>query len=419
MEIQVCNNLISTIKKIRMKDWHDDIKNNNIFQKIKELLIVDRVINVNEKLEFIVVDYKCQCIIIPDLKMIVYFCQMLSVHGKTRSRNTFLSQNFIPISKLAKQFNYRISISLNPYDLNKAFILSAFITNTIKELLTIEPILINNSLNKLLPSTIQPFKNLNDFLDSREKLRNKNKGNESTFLQINNLSNRLTIYGKLDGANGRNTFLICKVINVLTNQNIEKNFFNVTPYNKKFSKSLIDDIEDLGFIINDIQINESKLIERLEKQTDKVNDILPRDQDTFKANIIQKYLTNKKFDVHKCMCCNYIVESNLIASHIHRYTDILEEFKKGLIDAKTAAHLIVSGDNGFLLCPNQDKEFEKGQIYFDIDKKRFIPNEKKLSKFEFDQILHNIKCANFENIDFSEEFITNIKKHQKRIEFSS
>ena len=417
MIIEVCQNLLVSIKKLRFKHWNEELINNEIFLKIKKTLLVDKIINYDEEIEFKIVNYKCQCVIIHELKKVIHFCQMLSKNDNPRSRNTFLSQNVLHSCDLAEKLNYDICVSLNPYDLdNKKLITALFITITIRELLTIH-ISINNSLSNRLNQLqqLQPFTNINDFLTTRQTSRNKNKRNMSTIVDIDNLFNQIIVYGRLDGANASDTILVCKTIRVLANENVSKKFYNVTPDNKQSSYSSIERIKKTGFTYIDMDKNLLCLIENIKNNSNDKN-ILRRMQPTFKANIIKKYSEDKKFNIHKCMCCNYSIESNLIASHIHRYADIIEEFNNHKIDAKTAVHLIVSGDNGFLLCPNQDKEFEKGQIYFDINKKKFVANKKKLSNpYSFEQISNNLKYQSFENIKLTEEFNSNIEKHHKRV----
>ena len=412
MIIKVSQSLISTIKASRLNDWCEEVQDNDIFLKIREMLVADNIVNANANINFKVIHDKFQGIIIPDLKEVVHFCQMTRINGVPRSRNTFLSQNFVVTSDLADNLHYSVSVSLNPYDLGKQTTIAPFIANTIRELLTLG-VVINNSLNRL--GNFEGFNDINDFLQSRQTLRDRNTGNKSTLFQINNLTNSITVYGRLDGANGKNTILACKIIRTLASENTVKNFYDVTP-NDFFFSSSISKIKELGFIINSTTYNEQELIKRFSHhKVNNLHDILPRDQDTFKANIIRKYLANQNFDIHKCMASNYRIESNFIASHIHRYVDILEEFKRHEITAACAAHLIVSGDNGFLLCPNQDKEFEKGQIYFDVETKKFVANKAKLSALEFEQVSNSIDCESFKNVEFTEEFISNVKKHQKRI----
>lgn len=55
------------------------------------------------------------------------------------------------------------------------------------------------------------------------------------------------------------------------------------------------------------------------------------------------------------MACNYGVEVNCETAHFYSCSDIIKDFNNILISYQHAAHLIISGDNGFLFCPNCHK----------------------------------------------------------------
>ncbi|WP_414617202.1 HNH endonuclease [Mycoplasmopsis felis] len=80
-----------------------------------------------------------------------------------------------------------------------------------------------------------------------------------------------------------------------------------------------------------------------------------------------------------------------------------------------------SGDNGFLLCPNHDKEFEKGHIYFDLNEFKFKVNQNYQNSFTHKQWmkLENNLINKFNKKDFpilvNNKFRRNIDKHLKRI----
>ena len=77
---------------------------------------------------------------------------------------------------------------------------------------------------------------------------------------------------------------------------------------------------------------------------------------------------------------------------------------------------LISGDNGFLLSPNKDKEFEKEQIYFYLKNKKFVPNRKVLAQEEYNYILKTLSDnSNFNNIEWTEYFFQNVTRHLNRI----
>jgi hypothetical protein len=341
---------------------------------------------------------------------------MMTVDGKSRSRNTYLSQNFSPVNNFAQQNNSTISMSINPFDLGKPVPSSNFIQTSIKTLAT-SGATINLSLS--IPNLI--FQTLREFLDVRYKLRNKNTGNNSTIIQENFITKVITIYGRLDGANGTDTINICRLVKQLAGINNQiVQFYNVTPKNYSFSHGRLQQIKEMNLQIENVAENEKEIIQLLNTRSiteEQYDQNLNRDQATFKANIIQKYIGVPNFNIHKCFACDYMVESNFIGSHIYRYADIKRDFLENKLTNEQAAHLIVSGDNGFLLCPTQDVEYEKGMIIFDLNSKTFIANEKKLTSGEFKQVQSNIHTSSFIDVPLTEEFVKNINEHYKRIKY--
>lgn len=87
-----------------------------------------------------------------------------------------------------------------------------------------------------------------------------------------------------------------------------------------------------------------------------------RNQPAFRLNLF------KKFGDKKCYLCDCDIDNMIIASHIHRVTDIKHDVK--LTDDEKKKQ-IIDGENGLWLCANHDKLFEFGLIYFD-DKKLVV-----------------------------------------------
>ncbi|MDR2830209.1 MAG: HNH endonuclease [Methanobrevibacter sp.] len=338
---------------------------------------------------------------------------MLTIFGKARSRNTYLSQNFIRSLKFANLKEAQISISINPYDLGKPIPSAKFIVASLKNCAT-QGASINLSLT--IPDLI--YKSINEFLNDRSVLRSKNRGNNSTLIQYNNVNNLVTIFGRLDGANGCDTMNICRTIRRLASiNNTDVDFFNVTPNNMSYH-SVLTEISSMNINVRNVNDNLQEIITTMqgrEMSDEQYDELLQRDQNAFKANIIKKYIAIPNFNIHKCFGCDYCVESNLIGAHIYRYADIKRDYALNKLTAEQAAHLIISGENGFLLCPNQDKEFEKGQILFDINIKSFVANSKKLANNEYKQLSKTIKSNDFSNIIFTKEFVSNINEHIKRV----
>lgn len=149
MLIEVSQSLVKTIKKYRFEDWNEIVTNEEIFNKINQILLFDGF-PISEKNNFKIINFNFQGIVIHELKRIVHFCQMLDFNGKTRGRNTFLNQNFLSTFVFYKNNHesYSLSISLNPYDIkNQMKKIPLYIINCINELKTIG-IIINKSLGQ-------------------------------------------------------------------------------------------------------------------------------------------------------------------------------------------------------------------------------------------------------------------------------
>ncbi|URM53171.1 HNH endonuclease signature motif containing protein [Mycoplasma sp. SG1] len=421
MKIEISINLLKVLISSTNKDHLETYSENDIKQFIYKRLISDSIIrNIKlSEISWIKITQKFQGLYIVDLKKVVYFTQLLGVDNKPKSRNTFVLQNFYPANKFAISKNASISISLNPFDEQEVILFPNFIIMSIKMLLSIG-VKINNSLLSHFKN-INLFNSIEEFLFERKNLREKNSGNSPTVIEYNRRLNKCTVFGRLDGANYSDTLIVCNLISHFSKKNInsEIEFYNITPFQFKVSrKNWQYELKKMGFLVVDTNNIFKPLINALQKKnitSDEYENILRRNQHLFKANIIKKYIHIKGFDVHKCFASKYYLESNLIGAHIYRYADIKKDFFNKKISAETAAKLIISEDNGFLLSPNCDKEFEKGMLFFDLNKKCFVPNKSKLTTEQYNHLITEIYSNNFTNVTFSDEFVNNVNLHQKRI----
>lgn len=83
---------------------------------------------------------------------------------------------------------------------------------------------------------------------------------------------------------------------------------------------------------------------------------------TFQRAIEEKWLTFR---------LAFAIEETIVASHIHRITDIDNSTTMTEEEKNIAA---IDSDNGFWLCANHDKMFENGLFYF-LDDKLIISND--------------------------------------------
>lgn len=420
MVIFISESLIKNIKNLRKKDWNEDLMDEDIFNKIEEVLLFDQVIFQDSKVKWNKIKDKFQGLFIEEKSEVVYFTQMLDFNAKPRSRNTYVAQNFRTVEQYAFQKNSIVSISVNPFDLHRNnYITAESIKEDFKKLKFLG-VFINKSLS-FINHNDNSFDSISNYIISRNNLKNKNLNNNSTYIKEFDQEKKVAIFGRLDGANGASTLLTCKIIFKLNNYLSTRNFlffYEIKSDNIYNSKNLLEKIKKIGFKI----INSKKEAVAIKKELHNLNSIedfnriLKRNQGLFIKNIIQKYINFKNFNLNRCFACDYSIEANFIASHIYRYSDIIKDYQEKKINLSVAANLIVSGDNGFFLCPNQDKEFEKGMIIFDLIKKEFVANRFAFKNIELvEKINSRIDSQSFYNIEYSKEFENNIANHLERI----
>ena len=113
-------------------------------------------------------------------------------------------------------------------------------------------------------------------------------------------------------------------------------------------------------------------------------------QGKFRELLINRY--------NKCCLCNIKKHELLIASHI-----------KPWVESKPKEKLDV--DNGFLMCPNHDKIFDKGYITFDDDGKIIISEE----LTENDKMCLNFNSRMRLNVDLTDGNKKYLKFHRENV----
>lgn len=244
MKIYVSKSFINSSKESRNNNSYGEIINEQIIlEKIYLTLKNDNILNCElDEIKWKIIDDRFQGVYIPVKNEVVYFCQMFSPNRKLKSRNTYISQNYAPASKFAKSRSALISLSINPFDLGYPTPDTETIQKDLKTLITFG-VKINHSISNP-PSS--GFNTLEDYLSLRSRLKFKNTRNNSTFISMDEDS--IIVYGRLEGASGRDTVNCCKIISILEkNKNLK--FFNISQ--KSFSSSNINEIKNLGFEFQD------------------------------------------------------------------------------------------------------------------------------------------------------------------------
>lgn len=189
-----------------------------------------------------------------------------------------------------------------------------------------------------LSKKIIPFNSTSDIISQRDSNRNKNSGNASTYMAINE-EDILQIFGKTYGANKYETTLISIATHRITRNQIE-----VYEIQEGDLKKLPEDARHV--IINlGIKVITSDL--KLERKEFEENDSLR--SPTYLYNLLEK-LGEKK-----CYLCDCEVPQIIQGAHIWPVASIK---KLNSINLDKKLELATDGDNGLWLCNNHHKLFD-------------------------------------------------------------
>lgn len=420
MLIKISQNLIKSISEEKERKYKTL---SDIQIAILEGLREDKVIKNTNNITFKVITNQFQGIHIVDMNIVVFYPMHIpGLHNtKPDGRNTFIAQGYFPAKNYAKNNNCSLVMSLRPSDFKKMVHYQPFVKFDIDICMALGINICNSLLKSFTPNKLE---NLHSLLKRRNDLSSRNKGNQPSYICVNDENKIVHLMGKLDGANGGDTVLLCEILSKMCKNEKYKLFFSdITPVDKKTSNSnillFIQNVLEHVNIVSQTPTNEIKnIIDNIE-----INEIsdeqlptnLIRDQLLFRENIVKRY--NKFFNCDICFACDYFISGNLIASHIYRYADIVRDYKNGKLSIEKAHELIVSGENGFLLCRNHDGEFEKGQLFFDLNLCKFNYNKKLLSNEEIQGRIEQTPLHQnaFPNELITPQFKENVSKHIQRI----
>lgn len=452
MNINVSKNLYQSLINRFAKE---EVNRNTTFDK-KVLLANKAIYNtivydgyIEESFENCVFNeesYEYQGVVVDD-KFLVFFSMALDDNLKDGGRNTFLAQGFWPAYKRAREHNLAMKVSLNPFSFWKAttpeiniepiFKLKESASNIRTSILEMKMLGVEFS-NTIIDENRDIFENnLNSYINSKTNSRYKNKGNNGMWLVYESETNTINVYGVenaeqaknnvtniFSGAKWGDIILSCLLLrNQKEKWNINNfNFIIYEEYNGSGFDNKIKFLkEKLGFTIENI-FEQSKDME-LNLNIEETKEQIKRRQHIFRRNIEKEY--NFKIE---CFACNYKVNNNLKAAHIHRFADIKSEYINCQIDFEEATKQTIDGVNGFLLCPNHDAEFEVGQIYFDLDEYKFKVNDhnrnitystnKEENRAILNELLNNLQDKNLtlnNKAKNQEKFEYYVHKHFERI----
>lgn len=247
-----------------------------------------------------------------------------------------------------------------------------------------------------------PFEDINEWKLARLNMRNSNSSNKPSYIIEND--DAYTFYGKTFGANGRESIFILYVLaHLAKKENKPIYLYEVTdngsfsfesPRNNEEYTKFKSMLVDLGIIyfVDSIEYVDNEEYEKLDDKNKS-----SRYQAEFMRNLLIKYNSKRDSagnivcdshgrpiildDIKRCYLCDCDIQQLIIASHIHRVSDI----DKMDLPFSEKRKLAVDADNGLWLCANHDKLFEYGLIYFENNKlkvsKELNDNQMKYVKY--------------------------------------
>ena len=268
-----------------------------------------------------------------------------------------------------------------------------FIIDTYRVAKTLGITILNEEELNLL--NIQPYNSFRDWKNAKTSRQEYNPANNSSYAMEDN--DGYTLFGKLYGANGKDSAIIaCQLAEIAKKENKNLNFIQVKEHGtEKISKNDKLLLESFG-----VSISEGSIVLKDRQERDKST---CRKQDEFKYNLLEKY--GKK----KCYLCNCDIESNIIASHIHRIADI----DNSNIPSEEKRKQVVDADNGLWLCANHDKLFENGIITFNRNGELIISPLLNHNQIEYIEYITQI--LKIQDIHINKSFLHYLQVHNKRV----
>lgn len=241
-----------------------------------------------------------------------------------------------------------------------------------------------------------PFSGCKEIKNARAQLSRKNSGNKSSY--FSDTGDFIEFFAKCYGANGKEAFFMAMVVRHLTDKQII--IYQVEDHGQKtLSETDRAILKKEGFVFGeDICSDEFKKV----NLTDKEKDL--RNQPAFRLNLFEK------FGDKRCYLCDCDIDNMIIASHIHRVTDIKND--TNLTDEEKKKQ-IIDGDNGLWLCANHDKLFEFGLIFF--DNKDLVVSER-LTDTQKDYVKNITAEISIKDCDYNSNMKKYLELHKTRAE---
>lgn len=201
-----------------------------------------------------------------------------------------------------------------------------------------------NQLQPINDSYLAPYNSILDIIQDKNETRSRNKSNNPTF--IDNSDDKIKVYGKVFGANAKDTELTLLAISKLTDKEI--NLFQVMDNNsKKLSNNFKDMAEQLNIIIDDKSYSFDDLSNK---------EVSEKTLNLRNKNFI--YNLYDRFGKKKCLLCDCEIDSLIEGAHIFP----IEAIKNSNLSDEKKLELAIDGKNGIWLCQNHHKLFDTHYI---------------------------------------------------------
>ena len=206
----------------------------------------------------------------------------------------------------------------------------------------------------LYENNILPYLSLDELIATRNMNRKKSKQNNPSFIE--KTVHGINIYGKVFGANSKDTEMICHAVNKWFDGKIT--LYQITDNTStKLSKNFLNYLESTNkFFIKDDVYSFKELVSSGTKAED-VNLRNPK----FITNLFDKYGDKK------CALCSCSIHQIIDAAHIFP----VEAIKEMPISEKEKLLIATSADNGVWLCKNHHRLFDSHLLLLDTGNYHF------------------------------------------------
>lgn len=248
-----------------------------------------------------------------------------------------------------------------------------------------------------LKQTVYPFITATDIIANKDRIRNKNKGNKSTYITRGS-KNELQIYGKTYGANKYETTILCIALSEIAKSKVQ--LFQIGEGGlTELPQKAKEVIESLGIV----EIYTSN------RTIEKIN----FEENNSLRSIEYVYNLLGKLGDKKCALCGCEIPQIIQGAHIWSVADIKNDEILSQDEKLTCA---LDGENGLWLCQNHHKLLDVNVLRISENGNvQYLLDTNELNKVFLRSITKQLQIHG--NI-FSDKFVYYLKKRNRSIEES-